>query len=231
MISFTELSGRLAAVNRKNWIWIGLVLGAVAATQSYYLREMLAALILFSVLFLCIYVAAFAIFLFVRACKPLIAWAEPRVGKLVHLGVGAFKDAMASPAWARAVPYRSRRQQLKRNVLNTIACLRSAAVKPTRVYVAQVYMIGLRAGVVAVTIGSSLRRTVFGRLGPWLREPVTLRLLASPPSPGRLFLRVRRMASRHSNVFSRRPRPGRDTGVPGARRFYARGGGAAPRSK
>jgi hypothetical protein len=258
VISIAELSHKLSAVSRKNSIWIALALTAVAATQIYYVREMLAALILFSVLFVAVYAVVLAIFLFVRVCRPFVAWAERNVARLEHLSVGAFKDAMASPVWARlvpsrsrsteffararkpaiawaapkldklahlsagtledvlaspvwarAVPYRSHSQQLKRNVLTNIARLRSAARKPTRAYIAQVYVVGLRAGVVVVAIGSSLRRTVSTRLGPWLREPVTFRPLASPHGPGHLFLRIGRIASRHSRVFSRRPRTGR----------------------
>jgi hypothetical protein len=209
VISIAELSHRLSAVSRKSWIWIGLALVAVAATQIYYVREMLAALVLFSVLFVAVYAVVLSILLLLRICRPIVAWAAPKVALLAHLGADALRDVIASPVWARAVPYRSQSQQLKRNVLTNIARLRSAARKPTRAYIAQVYVVGLRAGVVAVAIGSSLRRTVSTRLAPWLREPVTLRRLASPQSPGHLFFRIGRMASRHSRVFSRRPRPGR----------------------
>jgi hypothetical protein len=254
VISIAELSHRLSAVSRKSWIWIGLAFAAVAATQIYYVREMLAALVLFSVLFVAVYAVVLSILLLLRICRPVIAWAAPKLDKLAHLsvdalrdviaspvwaravpyrsqsqqlfvpgrnrvmawaapkldklahlGVDALRDVIASPVWARAVPHRSQSQQLKRNVLTNIARLRSAARKPTRAYIAQVYVVGLRAGVVAVAIGSSLRRTVSTRLAPWLREPVTLRRLASPQSPGHLFFRIGRMASRHSRVFSRRP--------------------------
>jgi hypothetical protein len=258
LISLTWFLHKLSAVDRKSWIWIALALTAVAAKQIYYLREMLAALILFSVLFAGFYIVALLTLLLVRASKPFLAWAERNVsrlahacagalkdavessvwarlvpsrarsaeffararkpvlawaapgaanaGRLMHLGVGAFKDAVATPVRLRAALYHSRRQQFQRNVLTTIARLRSAARKPARVYLAQFNVIGLRAGVVVVMIGSSLRRTVTTRLVPWLREPMTFRPLASPQRPRRLFLRFGRIASHRSHVFSRRPR-------------------------
>jgi hypothetical protein len=152
VISFTHLSQKLAAFNWKKWIWIGLVLAALAAVRIYYVREMLAALILFSVLFVGVSAVVLAILLLVRASKPVIAWAAPKIGSLVDGGFDAFKGVAASPAWARAVPQRFRREQLKGNARNSMVSLRFAAIR--------VYRIGLRAGVVVLTTGLSAQKRV-----------------------------------------------------------------------
>ena len=78
MISFTQLPQKLPAINGKKfngkkWIWIGLGLLALLSLRIYYVQEMLAALIIFSVLFVGASIAAVAIFVLVRASKPIIA--------------------------------------------------------------------------------------------------------------------------------------------------------------
>ena len=40
MISFTRLSHKLAGIDRKKWIWIGLA--AAPTVRLYYVREMIA---------------------------------------------------------------------------------------------------------------------------------------------------------------------------------------------
>jgi len=49
VISFSRLLYKLAGTGRRKWIWIGLA--AVPAIRLYYVQEMIAALIIFSVLF------------------------------------------------------------------------------------------------------------------------------------------------------------------------------------
>ena len=111
MISFRKLLEKASAINWKTWIWIGLGLVAVPALRIYYVQELLAALIAFSILFVALYAAVFAVFLLVRASKPILAWAIPKVGRVVHWGVETVEDvianpvgAKANPVWAKSVP-------------------------------------------------------------------------------------------------------------------------------
>jgi len=121
LISFKELSEKAIdwKANRKVWICICLGLLALPALRIYYVQEMLAALIGFSLLFVAIYITVFAIFLVVRGSKPVIAWARPRVGRVLHWSAETAKSAVANPAWAKtvpvwakAVPHRLRSQRL-----------------------------------------------------------------------------------------------------------------------
>ena len=87
MISFKELSDKLAGTHGKRWLWIGLA--GVPAIRLYYVREMIAALMIFSVLFAA--VATFVLFIFIldRASEQVLTWAEAGVVRLVHRGKGA----------------------------------------------------------------------------------------------------------------------------------------------
>src|SRR6516162_5884466 len=96
VISFTSWSDKLSAANRKRVIWIALALAVLASVQIYYVQEMLAALLILTIL------------LFVCASKPIVVWAEPRAVRLVHQGIEAFKGLTAHPVWARAIPHRFR---------------------------------------------------------------------------------------------------------------------------
>jgi hypothetical protein len=58
------------------WVWIGLA--ALVAIQVYYVREMLAALIIFAVLFGFGATIAFVLFLFDQASQKTVEWAEPQ---------------------------------------------------------------------------------------------------------------------------------------------------------
>jgi hypothetical protein len=88
VISLRQLSHKASAINRKKWIWIGLGLVAVPALQIYYVQEMLAAVIAFSLLFVAVSTAVLTIFFLVRTIKPVIAWATPKVTRVVHRSVG-----------------------------------------------------------------------------------------------------------------------------------------------
>jgi hypothetical protein len=87
MISFKELSDKLVGTDSKRWLWIGLA--GVPAIRFYYVREMIAALMIFSVLFVA--VATFVVFFFLldRASEQVLTWAEAGVARLVHRGKGA----------------------------------------------------------------------------------------------------------------------------------------------
>ena len=87
MISFTRLSK--LATNRKRWIWIGVA--AVPAIRFYYVQEMIAALIIFSVFFLVVSTVVLIIFLLDRASQQIVIWAEEGLARLVHWVVDASK--------------------------------------------------------------------------------------------------------------------------------------------
>ena len=116
VISFRQLSHELAGTNRKKWIWIGLA--AVPAMRLYYVQEMIAALIIFSVLFVGAATAVLIIFLLDRVSQRIVAWAEPGIARVAHSVVEAVEGIIASPVWAHAVPHRFRREQLKENEKN-----------------------------------------------------------------------------------------------------------------
>ncbi len=87
MISFRRLSHKLAGKDRKRWIWIGLA--AVPAIRLYYVQEMIAALIMFSVFFVSAAMVVLIIFLLDRASQHAMTWAEAGVTRLLHRGKGA----------------------------------------------------------------------------------------------------------------------------------------------
>lgn len=109
MISFRRLSD-LARTNKK-WIWIGLA--AVPAIRLYYVQEMIAALIMFSVLFVCAAAVVLIIFFLDRASQHVMTWAEGSVARVLHWLVDAVEGIVASPVSAWAVPHRIRKEQFK----------------------------------------------------------------------------------------------------------------------
>ena len=76
----------LREVNTKKarkWLWI--TLGALAALQIYFVQEILAALFLFSVVFVIVAVAALVFYLFDRASQLTMDWAEPQTVRAARL--------------------------------------------------------------------------------------------------------------------------------------------------
>lgn len=69
---------------RKVSIWILVAVIAVAATQVYYVRELLAALIIFSVLFALVAAIVLALFLLDRASQLALGWIEVRAKSFAH---------------------------------------------------------------------------------------------------------------------------------------------------
>jgi hypothetical protein len=108
------VSQKLPAALRTKWLWIGLA--AVLALRFYYVREMIAALIIFSVLFAAVAVVALIVFLLDRASQQIVVWAEPGVARLVRWfgdvpWIGDARDAIvATPAWVQALPHRFRKE-------------------------------------------------------------------------------------------------------------------------
>jgi hypothetical protein len=168
VISFTQLPQKLSAISSKKWIWIGVGFAAGLATHIYYVQEMVAALTIFSVLFVGVSIAALATFLLVRANKPIMAWATPKALWVAHWGVDMVQGVIANQAWARSVPRGFRRGELKLNEKYRMAYLRFIGLKPN-----QVYRVGLRAGGTALTVGLSTQKRMANRLGNWLTQKVS----------------------------------------------------------
>ena len=76
----TENTGTKKKVRK--WMWFGLA--ALAAAQLYYVQEMLAALLIFSVLFVIASVVALVLYLLDRAGESALDWAEPHTVKAAH---------------------------------------------------------------------------------------------------------------------------------------------------
>jgi ABC-type multidrug transport system fused ATPase/permease subunit len=181
VISLKQLSHKASTINRKTWIWIGLGLVAVSALHIYYVQEMLAAFVAFSLLFVAVSTVVLIIFFLVRTIKPVIAWATPKIRRVVHQGVDAVEGVIASSVWAQAVPHRFRREQLKLNEKYKMVYLRLAGLKSNRVY-----RVGLRAGGAALTIGLYQQKRISKRLGNWLTQRVSYSdLIQVRPSTGR----------------------------------------------
>jgi len=153
---------------KRTWIWIGLGFVAILALHIYYVQELLAALILFSLLFMAASAAALTIFLLVCASTPLIGWAMPKVLRIAHWGVDTVQGVIANLAWAQGVSHCLRRERLKWDEEYKRVYLRSAGIKAN-----YVYRVGLRAGGRVLTVGLAQQRRMSKRLGNWLTQKVT----------------------------------------------------------
>ena len=82
----------------RKWMWI--FLAALVALQIYVVRELLAALFLFTLGFSALAGVALVFFLFERAGEHSLAWVEPRtrgVGILARRGLGLLEDLSKRP--------------------------------------------------------------------------------------------------------------------------------------
>jgi fatty acid desaturase len=70
---------KVKAKKARKWLWIGLA--ALAALQIYLVQELLAAMVIFSVLFAVIAIVALVIYLVERAGEQTLKWAEPQTHK------------------------------------------------------------------------------------------------------------------------------------------------------
>lgn len=75
----------------RKWLWI--TLAAVAALQIYFVQELMAAMLLFSVVFAAVAVAVLLLYLFDRASQRTIAWAEPQTMRAARLARRALARA------------------------------------------------------------------------------------------------------------------------------------------
>jgi hypothetical protein len=98
----------LRAIARTKWIWIGLA--AALALRVYYIREMIAALMIFSVLFAAGAVVALAVFLVDRLSQQIVIWAEAGIRPVAHWVSDATEGIFATPAWVQALPHRFRKE-------------------------------------------------------------------------------------------------------------------------
>jgi hypothetical protein len=89
MVSFREFSNKLWPANWSKWIWIGLAV--VSALRFYYVQEMIAALIIFSILFVAMAIALLVIFLLDRIGQQVLIWTEVGVIRLWHWVVDAIE--------------------------------------------------------------------------------------------------------------------------------------------
>lgn len=112
MISIKQLQHKVPAIVKTKWVWIGLA--AVLTLRFYYVREMIAALMIFSVVFAAGAIVALAVFLVDRASRQIVIWAEAGLGAVVHWVTETAEGIFAKPVWAQAVSHRFRKE-LKQN--------------------------------------------------------------------------------------------------------------------
>jgi hypothetical protein len=97
----------------KSWKWILIGLAATPAIRLYYIQEMIAALIMFSVLFVGVSMVVLILFLLDRVSQQIVVWTEPGIAWVLHSVVYMVEGMIARPVWAHAVPHRFRKEQLK----------------------------------------------------------------------------------------------------------------------
>jgi hypothetical protein len=81
---------------RMKWVLIGL--GALPALRIYYVREMVAALMIFSLLFVAGAIVVLVLFLLDLASQRLISWAEGGVLRAAGSAVKAWRIPVAKGA-------------------------------------------------------------------------------------------------------------------------------------
>lgn len=110
MIPFKELSHKLLATK---WRWAVFGLAAAPTIHFYYVREMIAALMIFSLLFAAVFVVIVVLFLLDRASERIVEWCEAGASHVARWIADGIEGIIARPAWAHAVPPRFRKEQLK----------------------------------------------------------------------------------------------------------------------
>lgn len=82
MISLKSITGNKAG----KWLWIGLA--ALAAIQLYFVRELLAALLIFTILFAIVTFIAVVLYVIDQAGQRTMAWVEPQTKKVAEQVAG-----------------------------------------------------------------------------------------------------------------------------------------------
>lgn len=108
MPSFRKLLHKLSATK---WKWLWIALAGVPAIGLFYVQEMIAALIIFSVLFVGVSSLLLIIFLLDRASQQIVVWAEAGLTRVARWIVDAVRGLTARTVMAEAVPHRFRRDQ------------------------------------------------------------------------------------------------------------------------
>lgn len=90
----SHISANRKADPWRKWLWV--FLGAVLVGQMYYVREMLAALVLFALLFVVVGTVAGVVYLLGRAGESTISAAEPFARKSM-----AFAEELSKKAFRR----------------------------------------------------------------------------------------------------------------------------------
>ena len=106
--SLYKLPAPIRKIIATKWTWISL--GALPSLRFYYVQEMVAALMIFSVLFAAVALVALVIFLLDRASLEIVTWAEAGLGSIVHWVSGAAEALFARPVWVQALPHRFRKE-------------------------------------------------------------------------------------------------------------------------
>lgn len=104
MISFRSVGGK----RKQKCVWVGLA--ALAAIQLYYVQELVAALLLFSILFVFVSAVVLVLILMERGIYRTLVWAEPGAARVREL---------AGHGWALAEQFSKRqlhRLQLAKNI-------------------------------------------------------------------------------------------------------------------
>jgi len=95
-VSAMLLFSRAKGISWKKWMWIAVpALAGIAALQMYFVQEMIAALFLFTVLFVIVAAIVLVLWLVDRAGQRTVAWAEPQtrhVAQLARRGVAAVEE-------------------------------------------------------------------------------------------------------------------------------------------
>ena len=81
--SFRAVNERVNTKKTRKWMWIGLAV--FGALQLYFVQEMIAAMILFSIGFVVVGAIALFLYLFDRASQRTVAWAEPQTVRAAQL--------------------------------------------------------------------------------------------------------------------------------------------------
>lgn len=80
------------AKKTRKWLWISLA--GFVAVQIYFVRELVAAMIIFSAVFVIGAVVALVIYLVDRASQKTVQWAEPQTARAAQAAAHAARNAM-----------------------------------------------------------------------------------------------------------------------------------------
>jgi hypothetical protein len=97
-VTSLERSWHKLSAGGMKWLWIGLA--AIPATRLYYVREMVAALMIFSIFFAGAAMVVLVLFFIDLASQRFMVWAEAGVVRSLSWANEAVKGVAARPGWA-----------------------------------------------------------------------------------------------------------------------------------